>query len=129
LGVAKGDVVSQMPNGGNSWRCIWPVRIGAVTNPLMPIFRQRELEFMPAWGQDTDRAARFRDFDYPAMVEKFAPACRTCATCWRSAARESRSSALIDRPWEREMDGPCLPGRLPAVIQVLYTSGTTGERA
>jgi acyl-coenzyme A synthetase/AMP-(fatty) acid ligase len=48
LGVQRGDVVSiQRPN---CWHfaavhaaC---VRIGAVTNPLMPIFRERELQFM-----------------------------------------------------------------------------------
>jgi len=52
LGVGKGDVVScQLPNW---WEFLAihlaAVRIGAVTNPLMPIFRHREVEYMPRPG-------------------------------------------------------------------------------
>ncbi|MBF7054798.1 AMP-binding protein, partial [Halomonas sp. KAO] len=48
LGVEQGDVVScQLPNW---WQMtalhLACVRIGAVLNPLMPIFREHELEFM-----------------------------------------------------------------------------------
>ena len=48
LGVDHGDVVSfQIPNW---WHFIAVhlacVRIGAISNPLMPIFREREVEFM-----------------------------------------------------------------------------------
>lgn len=48
LGVGKGDVVAlQMPNW---WEFVVAVlatqRLGAITNPLMPIFRERELRFM-----------------------------------------------------------------------------------
>lgn len=48
LGVGKGDVVAlQLPNW---WEFVVAVlatqRLGAITNPLMPIFRERELRFM-----------------------------------------------------------------------------------
>ncbi|WP_374448049.1 AMP-binding protein, partial [Stella sp.] len=48
LGVGPGDVVSwQLPNW---WQFtalhLAAMRIGAVSNPLMPIFRERELRFM-----------------------------------------------------------------------------------
>ena len=48
LGVKRGDVVSvQLPNW---WHFVAVhlacLRVGATTNPLMPIFRERELSFM-----------------------------------------------------------------------------------
>ena len=48
LGIGRGDVVAvQLPNW---WEFVVVAlacgRVGAVVNPLMPIFRERELEFM-----------------------------------------------------------------------------------
>ena len=53
LGVATGDVVAyQLPN---CWQFsvlhLACVHIGAISNPLMPIFRQRELRFMLEFGE------------------------------------------------------------------------------
>ena len=53
LGVERGDVVSyQLPNW---WQFVALhlacLRIGAVTNPVMPIFRHRELIFMLEIGR------------------------------------------------------------------------------
>ncbi|WP_140846628.1 AMP-binding protein [Paracoccus sp. FO-3] len=53
LGVGKGDVVAlQMPNW---WEFVVAVlatqRLGAISNPLMPIFRERELRFMLAFAR------------------------------------------------------------------------------
>jgi len=74
LGVEPGDVVSyQLPNW---WQFtalhLACVRIGAATNPVMPIFRHRELEFMLGLAESklfiVPRV--FRAFDYPKMVEE-----------------------------------------------------------
>ena len=48
LGVGKGDVVAfQLPNWWEFTALFYACnRVGAVANPLMPIFRQRELRFM-----------------------------------------------------------------------------------
>lgn len=48
LGVAKGDVVAmQLPNWWEFLVSFLAIqRLGAVANPLMPIFRERELRFM-----------------------------------------------------------------------------------
>ena len=69
LGVVAGDVVAyQLPN---CWQFtvlhLACVRIGAVSNQLMPIFRQRELLFMLDFGGASVLVVpqRFRDFDYP----------------------------------------------------------------
>ena len=73
LGVAKSDVVScQLPNG---WQItalhLACVRIGAILNPLMPIFRERELAFMLGHAQSRVLVIphHFRGFDYAAMVQ------------------------------------------------------------
>jgi cyclohexanecarboxylate-CoA ligase len=71
-GVAKGDVVSfQLPNW---WEFVAVhlacVRIGAVSNPLMPIFRHRELSFMVAHAESKVliAPARFRGFDHGELA-------------------------------------------------------------
>ena len=72
LGVGTGDVVSyQLPNW---WQFtalhLAALRLGAITNPLMPIFRERELEFMLRLAEAKVFIVpkRFRDFDYEAMA-------------------------------------------------------------
>lgn len=74
LGVRKGEVVTvQLPN----WTEFVVVtlaleRIGAVINPVAPIFRQRELRIMLRLAQPRAAVipARFRDWDYPPMYDE-----------------------------------------------------------
>src|SRR3990172_6711835 len=74
LGVKPGDVVSyQLPNGWEFVALLLAcVRIGAVSNPLMQIFRFRELEFMVGRaGSKLLIVPRvFRNFDHEAMARK-----------------------------------------------------------
>ncbi len=77
MGVEKGDVVAcQLPNW---WQFVALhlacVRIGAITNPLMPIFRQRELRQMLGFaGTKVLVVPRsFRGCDYPAMIAEIRP--------------------------------------------------------
>ena len=72
LGIRKGDVVSiQLPNW---WQFqalhLACLRIGAVTNPIMPIFRARELRFMlrHAGSKLVVVPREFRGFDHQAML-------------------------------------------------------------
>ena len=74
LGVGPGDVVAlQLPNW---WEFVVTAlacgRIGAVVNPLMPIFRERELEFMLGFAEAKVLVvpASFRNFDHEAMAER-----------------------------------------------------------
>ncbi len=71
-GVGHGDVVSfQLPNW---WEFtvlhLACLKLGAVSNPLMVIFRERELTFMLGLARSKVLVvpASFRGFDYPAMV-------------------------------------------------------------
>ncbi len=138
LGVGKGEVVScQLPNG-------WPmsalhlacVRIGAVFNPLMPIFREHELRFMLSHAESRVLVVpqRFRGFDYAAMIDGLRdelPALAHLLVIDSDDDNRSFQRVLLDRPWETETDTAALfaerrPGA-DEVVQLLYTSGTTGE--
>ncbi len=137
IGVEPGDVVAcQLPNG---WQFVALhlacVRIGAVTNPLMPIFRQRELRYMLGFAQARVLVVprRFRDFDYPAMVDELRPelpALRHLLVIG-DRQRDSFEETLLVRRWEDEVDTSELfagrRGDPNDVVQLLYTSGTTGE--
>jgi cyclohexanecarboxylate-CoA ligase len=142
LGVASGDVVSmQLPN---SWHFtllyLACSRIGAVLNPLMPIFRERELAFMlnHSGSKVMIVPKHFRGFDYEAMLSALKPrlpALRHLVVVGASDAGEPAPhsfEALLSGPhWEDASDAETIltrhrPGP-DDVTQLLYTSGTTGE--
>src|SRR5262249_47286760 len=77
LGVQPGDVVSfQLPNW-IEWLVVQLAasRIGAISNPLIPIYRDREVGFMVEAARSKILVVpeRFRGFDYPAMVNRLRP--------------------------------------------------------
>ena len=131
-GVAKGDVVSfQLPNW---WQFVAVhlacVRIGAVSNPLMPIFRHRELSFMVAHAESKVLIAptHFRGFDHSAL-----------AFTLKAELPSLKHVFLVGGQGEHSFEGCLLRGahdEAPAsgaglgpndIVQLLYTSGTTGE--
>ena len=91
LGVGRNDVVAmQLPNWWQ-FTLIYLAcsRIGAVLNPLMHIFRERELSFMLKHGEAKVLIVpkTFRGFDHEQMVARPADrACRLCSTSSSSAA-------------------------------------------
>ncbi len=130
LGIGAGDIVAfQLPNW---WQFVAihlaALRIGAVSNPLMPIFREHELTFMLrlAEARLLIVPARFRGFDHEAMalgLREAVPSLRHVLAIGGSG--ETAFETLLDAPASalegRRRAGP------DAVIQLLYTSGTTGE--
>ena len=72
LGVGRNDVVAmQLPNWWQfSLLYLACSRLGAVLNPLMPIFRERELSFMLKHGEAKVLVVprQFRNFDHEAMA-------------------------------------------------------------
>jgi acyl-CoA synthetase (AMP-forming)/AMP-acid ligase II len=72
LGVQRGDVVSfQLPNWAEATIVYFAtVRLGAVGNPITPIYRGREVEFILRQARTRVLVIpdRFRRFDYRAMV-------------------------------------------------------------
>lgn len=72
LGIQKGDVVTvQLPNWAEFvFIHLALTRIGAVTNPLLPIYRHRELTYMTGLAESVAIVipAEFRRYDYPQML-------------------------------------------------------------
>jgi len=73
-GIPPGDVISfQLPNWID-WIVIHYAasRIGAISNPLIPIYREREVGFMVGLAKSKLIVVpkQFRGFDYPEMVER-----------------------------------------------------------
>jgi cyclohexanecarboxylate-CoA ligase len=129
-GVGPGDVVSfQLPNW---WEFVAvylaTVRLGAVANPLMPIFRQRELSFMlrQAEARVFIAPTQFRGFDHGALARRLGaelPSMRVLLAGGDGA--DSLEAALAAQDGAGHERGARL--QPDDVTQLLYTSGTTGE--
>lgn len=138
LGVERGDVVSyQLPNW---WQFVALhlacLRIGAVTNPVMPIFRHHELTFMLGLAESKVMIVprEFRGFDHAAMLREIQPALPQLKHIFAIGGEGDMSfeKHFIERRWEQETpdaDQVLAERRLrpDEVMQLLYTSGTTGE--
>jgi len=135
LGVASGDVVSfQLPNW---WQFtalhLACLRIGAITNPLMPILRRRELEFMlnHARSKVIVTPKRFREFDYAGMIagmREALPHLRHALVIGGDG--EAAFETLLESHADKAEVDALFAARRPSpddVIELLYTSGTTGE--
>jgi len=128
-GIKPGDVLSlQLPN----WReaivlIVAAAMIGAVINPIVPIYRDAEVAFILA---DSNSKllfipSVFRNFDYGAMIARLAaqkssvpPALNVRGVAsW--APLEGAAGALADHAPEKPDPN--------AVRLLMYTSGTTGR--
>jgi cyclohexanecarboxylate-CoA ligase len=134
LGVRRHDVVAcQLPNW---WQFtllyLACTRIGAVMNPLMHIFRERELRFMLRHGEAKVMIApqRFRGFDLRPCCAG-SPSCRAAPAGRRRHGPRQLRGPLSGPAWEDAPTPPtsCTPHapRPDDITQLIYTSGTTGE--
>lgn len=138
IGIERGDVIAvQLPNWWH-YAAIYTacVRIGAVINPLMPIFRERELEFMLGLAEARVLivARAFRGYDYPAMTAALKtklPRLEHIFVVGGDDPASAFEARLLLPQWERQTDPAALfAERRPSpndVTEVIYTSGTTGE--
>lgn len=135
LGVRKNDIVTcQLPNG---WQFVALFlgcsRIGAVFNPVMHIFRQHELSFMLAHGESKVFVVPkiFNKFDHEEMAEDLKsrlPHLEHVVVLGGNG--ENSFDSLICNPdfdAERNSITPESRHGPNDVIQLVYTSGTTGE--
>lgn len=138
LGVGAGDVVSfQLPNW-IEWIVVHyaATRIGAISNPLIPIYREREIGFMVGLAQSKVIVvpARFRGFDYVAMIDGLRPQLPAVEHVLVVGGAPGQGT----QSWERFMATPWEPpdgiGSLAElrpdaadVTLLIFTSGTTGE--
>jgi cyclohexanecarboxylate-CoA ligase len=136
LGVGRGDVVSlQLPNW---WQFIAlhlaALRLGAITNPIMPIFRERELSFMLRLAESKVLviAREFRGFKYLPMIEAIRP---SLPALQHVLVIGGEGENAFERLTEGAPDADDAARALFAasrptpddVVEILYTSGTTGE--
>jgi cyclohexanecarboxylate-CoA ligase len=137
LGVGRNDVVAcQLPNW---WQFTITYlacsRIGAVMNPLMHIFRERELSFMVKHGEAKVLIVPklFRGFDFEQMVTALQPSLPELQhiVVVGGAGANSFEALLSGPAWENDADArDILTRHRPGpddVTQLIYTSGTTGE--
>ncbi len=138
LGIRPGDVVSfQLPNWWEFMGLVLgAVRIGAIVNPMMPIYREKDLRFMLGLAESKLLVVPkiFRGFDYAAMARSLQaelPTLEHILVVGGDDPADAFEDILMNRVWEDEQDGSGLfaqyrPGPND-VVQLLYTSGTTGE--
>jgi cyclohexanecarboxylate-CoA ligase len=120
LGVGQGTVVSwQLPTWCSSFVLVAALaRLGAVQNPILPIYRSREVGFVV--GQAGTRLlvvpSRWRDFDYAAMASELA------------ASTDGLLVLLADRVLPDGDVADLPPAPAPGGVRWLfYTSGTTAD--
>ncbi len=134
LGLRAGDVISfQLPN----WReavavDIAAVWLGLVVNPVIPIYRDRELAFILA-----DSRSRclfipgvYRGFDFPDMIERLKPQLPDLQHVISVRQGSDVKAVLRYEDLIQQRVGP-IPEKQPTDMQavklIMYTSGTTGR--
>jgi cyclohexanecarboxylate-CoA ligase len=141
LGIARGDIVAvQLPNW---WEFVVMTlavgRVGAIVNPLMPIFRERELSFMLALSEAKLLLVPkiFRGFDHEEMIKGIRarlPQLQHVVVVdglgpnsfERMLMKGAGSELALDQSGKLRADQE--PGLRPDELAVLmFTSGTTGE--
>ena len=137
LGVGRNDVVAmQLPNWWQfSLLYLACSRLGAVLNPLMPIFRERELGFMLRHGEAKILVVprQFRNFDHEGMARSLQAQLPslTRVVVIDGGGADDFDTLLTKPEWEKEPDAPgILASNRPGpddITQLIYTSGTTGE--
>ena len=135
LGVGLNDVVTcQLPNG---WEFIATYlgcsRIGAVFNPVMHIFRERELSFMLKHGEAKVFVIPklFNKFDHEAMADGMRAVLPDLdhVVVLGGEGENSYDRLLCDPAFDAERASLSKDTRLGSndICQLIYTSGTTGE--
>jgi cyclohexanecarboxylate-CoA ligase len=135
LGIGQGDVVAvQLPNW---WEFVVVAlassRIGAVVNPLMPIFRERELGYMLGFSEAKLLVvpSMFRGFDHAAMGRALQAECPRLAHVIVVDGDGPDGFAQRLLGGKNRIDAPA--GGAKSALQpddlavLMFTSGTTGS--
>ncbi len=137
MGAENGTVVAcQLPNW---WQFVALylacARLGAILNPLMPIFRQRELRYMLGFAQAKILVIPrlFRNCNYPEMITEIRGELPHLSEVLVVGGTDENAfeRRLLERRWEEDANvQELVRSQVPSpngVTQLLYTSGTTGE--
>ena len=135
MGVRWGDVVSvQLPNW---WEFVVITlacgRIGAVMNPLMHIFRERELTYMIGFAKSKVLfiPKKYRDFDFESMIEGMRQDLPDLAhvVVVDGAGSNSFENFLTSDGLDANLSIPngAFPLKPDDLAVLMFTSGTTGS--
>lgn len=137
LGVGKNDVVScQLPNWWEfTLLYLACSRIGAVLNPLMPIFRERELEFMLKHGESKVFVVpkTFRNFSHEQLANQLQSKLDTLkhVVVVNGDGENNFDRLLLNHGLEQNVAAVAALDGLESgpddITQLIFTSGTTGE--
>ena len=131
LSVGPGDVVAvQLPNW---WEFVVVAlaanRIGAVVNPLMPIFREREMGYMLGFARAKVLVVPkvFRGFDHAAMAQALRAQCPDLAhvIVIDDDGPEGFEQRLLGG--SARVDAAAAALAADALAVLMFTSGTTGS--
>lgn len=131
-GIGHGDVVSfQLPNWWHmSALHLACLRLGAISNPLMATLRERELRFILGHAESKALVlpTRFRGFDHAAMIAGLRHELPRLEHVFVVGGQKSKDG-VYDFDEALLAQCPRVATNLSPndVIQILYTSGTTGE--
>lgn len=130
LGVRPGDVVSyQLPNWIETMILVAALmRLGAVANPIVPIYRGKEVRFITQEARTKVLfvPVGYKNFDYLKLArEAAAPCVETIVTCGGAAAGCEDFAGLLARYSGQASALWTGPSDAPAVL--LYTSGTVAN--
>jgi cyclohexanecarboxylate-CoA ligase len=129
-GVTRGDVVSWvLPNWAEAIIThLAAIRLGAVSNPIIPIYRHREIAFIlrQARSRVVVVPDRFRGFDYPAMIDEIRAEVPDLEHVVVVGAGSDEGHLRFEDLLEEAVGIPDDELRSAAdVALLLYTSGTT----
>ena len=137
LGVVKNDVVScQLPNWWEFSLLFFACsKIGAVLNPLMPIFRERELEFMLKHAESKVFVVpqKYRNFDHEELANKLKSKLDTLqhVIVVDGLGENNFDQVLVNHGLDKNpqalQDLSLYQADPDDVTQLIFTSGTTGE--
>lgn len=129
-GVEPGDVISiQLPNWAEFLLIhLAATRLGAVTNPLLPIYRAKELRYILSFAcvKMAFFPSHFRKFDYPALYRELQPdlpALRhLCAVGENCPADMLEFASLLEETRKAPTPQHKVDGNAATVL--IFTSGT-----
>ncbi|SPL69597.1 cyclohexanecarboxylate-CoA ligase [Acinetobacter stercoris] len=137
LGIQKNDVVScQLPNWWEfSLLYFACCHIGAVLNPLMPIFRERELEFMLQHAESKVFIVpqKYRNFDHEQLAYKLKDKLASLqhVVVVNGELENNFNQVLLEHGLEQNQENikqlQYLQASPDDITQLIFTSGTTGE--
>lgn len=132
LGAGPGEVVSwQLPNWHEAYVLHMAImRIGAISNPIVPIYRHREVEYIlrEARSRVLVIPDTFRRFSYPTMIDELRDGLPHLEhVLIARPANDLRDGSNLAQLWAEDAAPTPVERSADDVTLLLFTSGTTAR--